>query len=225
MATKKISAMAAAAVAAATDKIAALQGGANVGLLAAQINNTMMYRAMGSSMLAIAMGCPDITLAIAGGTTLVDGQLKVTAIYIPYACTITGVAYNLKTQGNYTPDNYNGIGLYSESAGPLTLRASTAGGAGTIWSQTANFYKVAFETPYVVAAPGLYYIGLLYNTSAETTAPVIAGGGSIVSTVNAIDFTNSRKICGVVATQATLPDSQALSGVTSNGSLPFLFLY
>lgn len=174
-----------------------------------------LYTALGSSLKGQTFGM-EINNVTGNVGNLADGTLNLTAIVIPEASTITGVMWIQNTQGNYTADNYNGVGLYSYSSGTLTLQASSTND-GNIWKATAiSLATKAFTTPYVATA-GVYFIGALYNNSAQTTAPAFAGQSSnlFAGAVASLDFTNSAKIRGTVSAQTSLPATQAMSGVTA----------
>lgn len=171
-------------------------------------------QALGSG---IAASCFDMDPIMAnGGSTLNTGAMRFFAIYIRKPMTITNFHFFLKTQGVYTADAYNGIGLYSYAAGTLTLLQSTTNN-GNIWKAgVAVFQTVALSTPQVVTA-GIYYIGMLYHSSAQTTAPVLqaqttSGFGSNQSVLN---YTNGAKIESLLAGQTALPSPQAMSGTTA----------
>lgn len=182
------------------------------------------YRFLGGNIKAMPLwgGLSNIT----GGLTMVDNSTRFLAIYLPTATTITGVGWVQGVAGDYTADNYNGIGLYTYSGGTLTLVASTTND-GNIWKATANTYSTkAFSTIYQADA-GLYYIGILWNASATVTAPTIGGGaglGSITAAATA-SFTNSAKLIAILAGTNTLPTPQAMSGLTTSATNLFAALY
>ena len=182
-------------------------------------------QAMGSSIKGYNIGAPNPT-ALALGFTMTSQQLFLTAIYIPKSVTLTGVRWFQPANGSYTGNNYNGVALYTVSGGTLTLvDSSTRDNA--CWSQGTNWQSKAFVTPYSASA-GIYYVGVLYSSSAQTTAPQIAAFGSSSGTYNAnstFDFTNSQRTAGTLASQTALPTSQALSGTSSNGYKLGVYLY
>jgi hypothetical protein len=156
--------------------------------------------------------------------TLADGQVNFIPVYISEATTITGVKWVQGTAGNYTADNYNGVGLYSYSGGTLTLVASSSDD-GNIWKQTSGSMGAkAFSSTYN-ASPGLYYIAFLYNNSAQTTAPVVRGGVTTTTPAVTADFTNSAKLFGLLGSQNSLPGTQAMSGVATTTNTTYGALY
>ena len=182
-----------------------------------------MMSAMGSSIKAICFPC-NYTLPTTSAA-LTDGFLKFLAVWVPYDMTITGVGWFQVTQGNYTADNNNKIGLYSFSGGTLTLVASCAND-GALWKATSGTYTTkAFSSTYA-ATKGLYFIALLYNNSAEVTAPTVAVSATLQGTTQVtLDLTNSSKLLGGITAQTDLPASQAMSGVTASQSAQMFTLY
>lgn len=109
------------------------------------------------------------------GTTLADGTIYYIAVFIDKATTITGVRYNGVATGSYTADNFNGVALYSNS-GSTATQVAISSNTATAWSSGMNTGKQLAFTGTYAAARGLYYIALLYNSSAQVTAPGIANG-------------------------------------------------
>lgn len=159
--------------------------------------------------------------------TLADQQIRFILVYLPKSATITGVKFYQQTNGSYTANNYNGIGLYSlnTSNGVLTFIDQTAND-GTLWQSGTGMHNKAFGTTHVLNA-GWYGVAFLYCRSAETTAPNIEAypaPGS--STIEAVDFGNSIKLNSSLATQTALPaTTQAMSGLSNLGANHWVGLY
>ncbi|SRR6266542_65441 len=181
------------------------------------------YRDLGSVIIGMPLmgGIEAITTSQA----LTSGAVQFNPIYIPTPAVITGVKFYQSVQGVFTADTSNVVGLYTISAGTLTRVAISADNAN-LWKTTANTWgSQAFSATYAANA-GLYYVAFLYHSSAQTTAPTIGGVPSLLhSNVNLVDFTNSVKLYGVVTAQTTLPASQAMSGILSEGNLRWVALY
>lgn len=177
---------------------------------------------IGSSVKAISLG---MTLASCTGTsTMSDGITRFVAVYIESTETITGVMLALNTAGDYTADNYNGVGLYSEASGTLTLRASSADD-GNIWKTAAtSVITKAFSSTYV-ATPGLYYVAILWNNSAVNTSPKLATMGLTSAAYLTLDFPNSVKLCGYKSGHTALPASIELSTIGNEPGMPLVYLY
>jgi hypothetical protein len=173
----------------------------------------LAYQALGSTLIAQNVN-GGLGEAMYSTSIFTDNRVLYMGVWLPVAQTITGVKWKQVTQGNYTADNYNGVGLYSYSGGTLTLVASSTDD-GNIWKATSGtISSKAFSSPYV-AARGLYFVAHLYCSSAQVTAPVTA---MILSTtgVNTItDFTNSAKLNGFQTGQTALPASVAMNSITA----------
>lgn len=175
-------------------------GDISVGGIAYSVD-LLKIQALGSTIKAQSFDSEMNTTTTVRG--LADGRIEFQSVYISQAATITGAWFLQVTQGNYTADNYNGIGLYSYSAGTLTLVASTTND-GNIWKTAASTYaSKAFSTPYSAAA-GVYYVGFLYNSSAQTTAPSV-GGKVSAAVLNGSITSNSASFFHYKTSQTALP--------------------
>lgn len=191
-----------------------------------QISNYTLQAmtALGSTIKAISVGCEGVIGAFGSGAALTNQRVTFTAVYLPQAATITGVKFFQVAQGNYTANNYNGVGLYTYSGGTMTLVASSTND-GNIWKGTANTWQTkAFSATYSASA-GIYFIGHLYCQSAQTTAPTLAMFTNVNNNYSLFDFTNSAKLYGQVNTLTALPASQLMSGVTGYNTTTLLLLY
>ena len=182
------------------------------------------YQLMGSTIKGtnLAIGNP---MQINTATlVLTSGRSEITAIFIQKTTTITGVKWYQVTNGSYTANNYNGVGLYSQSGGNLTLVASSTND-GTIWQTSSGWRSKAFSSTYT-ASRGVYYLAALYSTSAQTTAPGIGGtvaGASAWATLSTVDFTNNEKVYAGINTQTSLVTPIALSTFGTGNSTRFGF--
>jgi hypothetical protein len=161
---------------------------------------------------------------------LVNQRCILQPVYLYEPTTLTGVKWIQITQGNYTGNNYNGIGLYTYSAGTLTCVASSSNNAN-LWSTFANgtmgSASFSFGANYNAAA-GLYYIAAVWNqTGAITTNPVIGQGLTTTTTTFTFDFTNSAKGTSRTSAAVTtaLPTSVAMSNITALQNVFYLTLY
>ena len=185
----------------------------------------LAYAALGSPILAETVNFP---LGMCNtAVSLTDNQLKLQSVYLTKSATLTGIKVYMRTSGNYTGDNNNRVGLYSYSGGTLTLVASSANNS-TLWTAANNgILTIPFSSTYA-ASSGLYYVAVMYNQSAQTTAPQIAGPiaiNNLVMQSTAYGFANSAKLNGTVAAQNDLPATQAMTGVTSATSVIYVALY
>lgn len=186
-------------------------------------DNINAYQAAGSPILAETLNFPLFTCNTS--TALVDNTVRYVAVWLPKAATITGIRVYVRTQGNYTGDQNNRVGLYTYSGGTLTLVASSAN-SSTLWTSAANaFQTIAFSSTYNASA-GLHFVGLLYNQSAQTTAPALAGGIALNNAAMATMLgTNSVKFLGTQGSSNDLPASQASTGITGTTASYWVALY
>jgi hypothetical protein len=180
--------------------------------------------ALGSAVKAITVG----TDAISNVTTtaaMVDGTRLFNAVWLNTAETITGVKFYQGTQGSFTGDNFNGIGLYSYSGGTLTQVAVTANDANIWKGSSASWQTVAFTTP-AALQPGIYFYCFMYSNSAETTAPTIGCAQAWgASGMPVGDFTNSAKLTCNQTSQTTMPASVAMTSLSGFTTRQFAMLY
>jgi hypothetical protein len=183
-------------------------------------------RALGSTIVAETVGVSGTQLTSAA-SALGDGTIYVMGVYLPVASTITGVKWWQAVSGSYTADNNNVVGLYTYSGGTLTQVAVSAND-GTMWQGTANSIQSKAFTSTYAASPGLYFVMLLYNQSAQTTAPTL-GRGDPLNNANmaALDYTNSAKMYGTITgPNSNLPSpTQAMSGVSNTITNLWVGLY
>lgn len=178
---------------------------------------------LGSVILYESAGVPlwicTVTVVITSGTAIYQ------PVYIRKAQNITGVKWWQTVAGVYTADTSNVVGLFTYSGGTLTLVASSADD-GTIWKTTANTMGLkAFNGGVYAAAAGLYYIGILYHTSSQSTQPQILGATSLQNANNSTsDFTNSAKLYASKAAQTSLA-TVAMSTLSLNSQKFWLSLY
>lgn len=182
-----------------------------------------IFTALGSAIKAFLFD--QSFMSLTSGYALTSQQVKFAPFYLRTAQTLTGVVFGQPTAGVYTASNYNGIGLYTYVAGTLTLVASTTND-GNIWkTSSATWGTKAFSAPYAAAA-GLYFLGFLYSSSAQTTAPSLLGS-SANSTMMALsfDFTNSAKLSMSLAAQTALPTPTTMAALSATSFMVFAGIY
>jgi len=184
------------------------------------VASNQAFTALGSAIIGYSP--MNLSNLLNSNKALFDATLYVVGYYLPVGATISGVKFFQGVQGNYTADNYNGVALFSYSGGTITLVASSTND-GNIWKGTSNTWQTkAFSSTYVAAA-GMYFIGMLYNYSAQTTSPTIGHSTSINN--SSYDFTNSAKMTCDIIGQTSISASYAMSSLAQN-TFPFtLFLY
>ncbi len=189
-------------------------------------NNSVVsaYQGLGSTVKAVPIGL-NLSLNIAISTQFSNQRLWLMPVYLSATATITGVKWYQSAIGNYTANNYNGVGLYSVSGGTITLIASSTND-GTIWQTfaTGTWGNKAFSSPITNLVAGTYFIGALWNSSASVTTPAIQTFTSSAIGVQAFDFTGGRLAC-ILATQLTLPSPLTLSTTTGVATSFWFSLY
>lgn len=181
-------------------------------------------QALGSTIKGINLGTP-VFYSLGAAAVLTSGAVRFVPYYLVNPATITGVKFYQANTASYTGNNYNGVGLYSYSGGTLTLVASSTN-AASFWINTINTWVTkAFSSPYSAPA-GVYYIGMMYSFSSQTTAPQTIAGSTANVGFATMDLTNSAKISAVSATgQTVLPSSIAMSSINSTTNVPLIYLY
>lgn len=182
------------------------------------------YQGLGSTIKASPIGL-NLSLNLATGTAFTSQRLILNPVYLSAPATITGVKWYQTTIGNYTANNYNGVGLYSVSGGTITLIASSTND-GAIWQTfaTGTWGNKAFSSPLSNQVAGTYFIGALWNASATVTAPSIQTFASSPIAVQSFDFTGGR-LSSILASQTTLPTPLTLSTTTGVNTAFWLSLY
>ena len=192
-------------------------------LIASKIGGELgeALRAFGGKIIAAPIFCD---MDASTTTALQDSDMFVVAIYLPKDTTLTGVRFSLGTQGDYTADGNNRIGLYKVSGTTATLVASTTNDPDTWKGAQYAWTDHAFSSPYE-ATKGGYYIGCLYNYSAQTAAPAIYSGEPITLMNQSSFMGNSVRLRGFITDKSDLPSSFSMTGFSSNTSSPMIILY
>jgi len=142
-------------------------------------------------------------------TAFAQQILYLMSIHINKASILNGFGWFQQTQGNYVASDYNGIGLYEYDTinEKLILIASTSND-GDIWKALPSSYNTKDFTNPISISSGVYYIGLLYNTSAQTQSPIILAHNSFTTIsllINALGLPASAKLNGTISSITTLP--------------------
>jgi hypothetical protein len=177
--------------------------------------STIAYTAMGSTIKGNGVAV-DKPHDMSTNASLTAGSVFFIAYYLPKAETITGVKW---FQGTTAAGSSGSFGLYSVSAGTITLQASSSLDS-TLFSTSQNTFKSKAFTSTYAAPAGLYYIGVS-NGGANGNI----GNKSIFNqAVYGADFTNTNRLVSTVVT-SSLPATQALSGTSATINAFGLFLY
>ena len=157
----------------------------------------------------------------ASSLTLVDGSLYLNSIYINKASTITTVSTYQNISGSYTPDNYNGVGIYSFDVltNTYTLLESSAN-SGTLWTSAPGINSIILSNP-LTLQKGTYFIGILYNNSAQVTAPVVGVVNTILSQsiLGSIALPVNTFLNSVASGQTTLPTTLLGSATVASSTI------
>jgi hypothetical protein len=155
-----------------------------------------------------------------GSTALSNTFLNMVAVLVQKETIATGVQWFQGTQGVYTANNTNGVALYSVNPTTYVVtKIAESTNDGNIWKgSTGSVQTKDFATP-VTIQPGLYYIGALYSSSAQTTAPVVWGTatGQLINNsrgLNVIPYSTKNG-------QSTFPATYS-AGTNANYSYTFL---
>lgn len=128
-------------------------------------------RSMGSPFINLPINSPSIH--VVNNLSLTQGAGFFTAVYLP-ACTVSSIAFMPGATGAFTGINFNGLALFSLSGSTITNIRSTANDPN-IFKSTVGFWQQAALTSPITVTAGIYYVGVLWCSSATTTTPMIMG--------------------------------------------------
>lgn len=177
-------------------------------------DDVLALNAAGLPLLAATMVAKPWGLTQASALT--NGTLRLIPVFLPASITVTGVTVYLAAAGVFTAVNENSFSLYSLSAGILTRVASTINNGALFMGTAQSYVQGAFTAPYL-AAPGLYYIGILYAASPATTAPSLGAAPN----VNNVGMTAlpGGKLLPTLPSQTATPASVTITS-TGNSNNP-----
>jgi len=200
------------------DSLDALRAGATLAMpYNMGYDNFLVYDAMGLGVKGESFGC-SMNDAQNQALDLTDGRACYQAVYVRENCTVTGVKFmQAETSVSFTADEFNGAALYTYSAGVITQVAKSANN-GDYW-KTANWTitTIPWTSPYN-ATEGVYFVGFLYNASAESVIPELSANASSYP----LSFANAGYY---VSSQTDLASSVTLSAATATGQLRWFILY
>lgn len=159
--------------------------------------------------------------------TLVDGTIYLSAIHIPYACTINGVGWVQTTAGDTTADNNNKIGLYTSDGSTTLTKVAECADDGGLWEDAAGYVGKDFTATYAATAGQTVFVAALANWSAVATSPAIAAAPALSHAVLMdLDLSSADlKLVATQAAQADLGDTEAWSDFTAGTAQPFFVLF
>jgi len=176
-------------------------------------NAIEMKQAMGSGIIAETMDGDYCSATIA----LTDAQVRYMPVWVTKDATVTSLVFYMKTQGSYTGDQTNQVGLYTFSSGVLT-RVATSTNNANLWTASANTWLTVNLSSTYYATKGLYFVGVLWNASATTTAPGLLGFSLSNATQGGYDFATGVTVSGTQNSQNSLPSSVTMNGSVSQAS-------
>ena len=161
--------------------------------------------------------------AVDGSIDMVDERAVYQAFYLKnWQDRIAGVYFISAENGAFNQDNFNGVALYTYSAGVITQVAISANDS-TKWETPAGaLITIPFVSAYQNADPGLYFIGYLYNAATAVTIPELY---AIHSATYVVPGNILGDMCVWVASQTALATSLTLSTATNSGVMRWFGLY
>ena len=180
----------------------------------------MLYHiAMGNSVIALPVAA---TTVQSSSYTMIDQNTFFVAFILHEATTITGIAFGCAQVGDFTAADFNGVALYSVSENTATQVAISAND-GNIWKGTLySKVSVPFTSTYSAAA-GVYYVGIMYNQSAQTTAPMLYCSADIGTANYNVDRLNRR--ISAMSNRIVFAATESISGLGFTAKVPYIWLY
>jgi hypothetical protein len=148
--------------------------------------------------------------------TLADGSNKLVFMNIPRVRdTVNYATVYLSTSGDYTADGENRIGVFSydTTTQTYTLLGASANN-GNLWKASVGFVTVQFTAPVILEAGKPYFVGLLWNNSANVTTPALYGGGGTSSSIISIGL--GARITSTKTSSSTMPTSITAASTSSS---------
>lgn len=188
--------------------------------------NDALYvlRLMGSTALGLPVAAQ--FPAAATNYAFVDGTAYLVTLYVDKACTATGLRWGTTATASFTADNFNGVGLYSIAAnGTHTKIAESANSASNFTTANGGLQSVPFTSP-ISLQPGIYAAVVLYNSSAQSTAPQTYGANQLgLVSQYAYGLPSGIIFQGTWAGQTSLPASFNGTSFTRVANVAQIILY
>lgn len=175
-----------------------------------------------TTILGTPWGWDGTVFSIAATYNMVDNNVVFILLDpITESTTVTSIQFYLQTNGSFTADNTNSVALYSYNGTTYTKVAESANDA-TIFNGGTGFKTVNLSSQTTISA-GLYAVALLYNNSAQTTAPALATC-STISNLSGQIYPSSFKLLSVLSGQSTMPATATVSSLTATSSMAVVLL-
>lgn len=162
-------------------------------------------------------------MGIQTDSELTSGVLYLVAGYFTYDVAASGLTWFQTTQGSYTNNNFNGIGIYSPSGTTSIALVQDSNNDGDMWKGTSDAWiKKPFKVTKTIPK-GYHFLAFLYSASAVTQAPRIGSGPwAWNDKIGRGDFSNNKFICGQLTGQTSLPATINLTNIVFTYShIPF----
>lgn len=202
----------------------AVQTDISTGRINSQAQSIFTNMGLGIKATALGFPYPIANASAATGLALTSGGIYLVPCWIPNAMTLTGVRYWQSVQGDYTANNENKVGLYTFSAGTLTLVASSTND-GDLWKGAAVAFKSKDFSSTYPASAGLYFIAALYSRSAVVTGPRIGTANTNGYDSNAIHLGETYFISSVKTGVSSLTTPIDITTALTNQVIPWLAVY
>ena len=153
-------------------------------------------------------------------TPFVSGTVQLALVNIPIATTLTGVRFRYgDNEGNFTPSDFNGVGLYKvvgTNIERVALSADNPYAFLKFYDFPGNVGEYLFSSSYE-AEPGLYYIALLCSYEAEPSVIPSVYTSTIPALVATDGFLGiDVPFSGGIAGQTSFASTYAVSGISDN---------
>lgn len=160
------------------------------------------------------------------GQALSDAVSRWTIIRVDETFSCTGVMTMQETQGVYTGNAYNGLALYSISGTTYTKIDTTANDAN-IWTAADDaIITKTWAGGAHTLTPGYYIIMLVYNQSAQTTAPKLYGAYNPMWAFYNTYLPDAKEVMGTISAIATPPHPTTnAAAITASTTAMFVALY
>lgn len=196
-------------------------------LLAVNEKTSYLLKALqyfGSTVKALPIGV-GINGITNGTSALTSRAIQRVGFIIEKETVVTGVNFVLQVAFVGTGDQYNGFGLYSlNPATGLSTKITETVNDLDLFKTTAYTLGIkAFPTPQALS-PGIYYIDILYCSSAQSTAPTIYTWGTI-SANQTLYLTSPNKFTGILTGQTALAATVNNSAFTASTIFAAVSLY
>ena len=154
-------------------------------------------------------------------TTGTSQTLFLNSVYINKESLITGISTQQTVLGDFTPNNYNGVGIYSFDVATTTYTLiSSSVDDPNLWKTTTGVISKNLSSP-ILLQSGVYFIAILHNASATVAPPSFGIANSVVSSsVNTnLTLPSNTYMSAFSSGQLTLPNTLLGSDTTAIGTI------